>query len=422
MTRSELRRLIAWLAALAFIALMVKAVAAVELAKPEIHGLARFKAARDETQGLEQNRLTQTLRLDARQVFWDKFSFNLDLRNEFRYDKTPAAQTRQDYADALLAYATLDRLPFGTSVRLGRQYFYGAETTWHVDGAAAEWRGASWLQIGGFSGRPVVLGRRRGAALAENLQGGSIRLGRGRKGSVDLSAVMASHAGKYAADREVQAAVFRRMTDTIDLRGSYSSLNNAPKSASARLQWRLPESMITVTPHYYKQLLVADPASEALSPYARTMAHFRRFERYGINFSKAFAAGVSLSGGGDLYLPDQRREYRAGVSASNILSTGFDAGVSASRSLVESRSTLALSAYAGYRLGAGLELSTGTSLNESKDSDPSGFGGSKSQTYYADLKWSGRKGREVRLSPSMVRTTGLSSPIYRVELTNGWRF
>ena len=45
-----------------------------------------------------------------------------------------------------------------------------------------------------------------------------------------------------------------------------------------------------------------------------------------------------------------------------------------------------------------------------------------SRTYYGELKWSRKKNLDLALSPSVVRTSTYSSPITRIQLTNGWRF
>ena len=395
--------------------------AAAQLAKPEVHGSAKLTFIKDHAESITDQQATQYLRLEASKVFSDKIGFTVDTRNRFEYDQTVAGTTRQDAFNLYQAYLSLNKLYAGLSFRVGRQYAYSGETAAQFDGAAAEWQSVRWLTLGAFSGKPVSL---MGPALADDYRGCSVKLGAGIKGYLELAALVASYQQQYAADRDVQATVYRRLAPGLDFTGTFSYLNNTPKSASVRVSAYSPEWGLTLTPHYYRHMYVADPGSTALSPYERTLAYTERFDRIGLGLSKYFTRlGLSLGGGSDFTRPDNRQEYYLSVSLNNLFHAGLELSSFLNYSTQDTRRASSYTVSSGYRLGRSLKLSAGTSVSRSQDRAYSDiYGTSMSRTYYSELKWSRGKNLDVALSPSIVRSSAYNSPITRVQLTNGWRF
>jgi hypothetical protein len=157
--------------------------------KPEIHGSARLRLTKDESQGYDGGQASQFVSLQGANVFSEKVSFAFDGRGRYEYQKSSYGTEKRSTMDPYQAYVGLQQLA-GTSLKLGRQYFFSGYSTAHMDGAAADWQPAAWLTLSGFAGRPVVLSR--GAAPADSFRGGGLKLGSGRKGYVQLSLLLAA--------------------------------------------------------------------------------------------------------------------------------------------------------------------------------------------------------------------------------------
>lgn len=386
--------------------------------KPEIHGVARLRYARDQAAGLDGHQTSQYLNVTAANVFSEKLSFTFDARNRLEWQRTEYGATRRESFDSYLAFVQLQRLYGGTSLKAGRQYFFSGQATAHFDGGAAEWQPARWFQLSGFAGRPVAV---LGYAPAAEYRGGGLRLGAGRQGYLQLNLLLADHR-EFRTDRDAQVTVFRRIVDGLDFTGNVATLNSKPSSANARLNVFVAPASLTVTPHYYRHMLTGDPASVALSPYARPLVVEQGFERMGMGFSKYLQAGLSLSGGGSVTRPSDRREAYLSAAATNIAKSGFDALVFVNYNSQLSRRNVSVTASAGYAAAASLRLSAGGTMNQQSDRAYGLDRNAVTRTYFGEVKWTPAKGREVTVSPSAVRAPGVDAPIYRLEVSNGWRF
>jgi len=368
--------------------------------------------------GYESHQGSIYLALDGRNVFWEKLAFTLDARERLNYEKSDWGIKKKESFNPYQANFSINDLK-GLSLKAGRQYYYAGETTAHFDGGSAEYQPLQWLKFGAFRGKPVVV---MGQSLANQFQGGTLKLGSGRKGYVQFDVLFASHRNQYATDREAQATVFRRLAQGLDITGNITYLNDMAKSVSARMLYYIPKWGLTLTPNYYKHLYLGDPSSDKLSPYQRSEAYTERFERVGLGASKYFQAGFSLSGGANYSQPSKRKDCYLSVSVPNFLRKGLETAVSGNYNVQTTRRTYMISPSAAYGLTKSLKVSGGGSYMQTRDTAWGGSGNMDSRTFFASIKWTVRKGLDFTLSPSMTKTSSSSSPMYRIEFNNNWRF
>ncbi len=258
--------------------------------------------------------------------------------------------------------------------------------------------------------------------LAAQYQGAALKLGAGHRGYVQFDLLLASHGHDYAADREAQVTVFRRFLAGLDFTGNLTYLNRVPKSVSARVLYYVPRWRMTLTPNYYKHLYLGDPSSLLLSPYQRFAAYAERFERAGLGVSKYFASGLSLSAGASYSQPSRRKNGYLSATVPNLLRTKIEAVISGSYDTQLTRRTYPLTVSVAYPVTKSVKISGGGSYSQTRDTAYGGVGNVDSRTYFGTVQWSPRKGLTVSCSPSMVKSSAVESPIYRIELTNNWRF
>lgn len=389
--------------------------------RPEIHGNTRLRYSVDKMTGMENHQGGLYLALDGRNVFWDKLAFTLDARERLNYEKTGDSAKRRASFNPYLANISLNDLPGGLSLKAGRQYYYAGETTAHFDGGAAELQPLKWLKLAAYGGKPVAT---MGLTTAARYQGAALKLGAGRQGYVQFDVLLASHRNEYATDREAQMTVFRRssLVHGLDFTGNLTYLNRLPKSVSARLLYYIPKWGLTLTPNYYKHLLRGDPSSLLLSPYQRSAVFTERFERVGLGASKYFAVGLSLTGGVNYSQPSKRKDGYLSATVPDLLRKKIEASVSGSYDTQATRRAYLVTISAAYPLAKSLKVSGGGSYNQTRDTAYNGSGNMDSRTYFGTVKWILRKGLDFTFSPSMVKSSTVASPIYRLELSNNWRF
>lgn len=387
--------------------------------RPDVHGNTRLRYSVDKMTGMENHQGAIYLALDGRNVFWEKLAFSLDARERLNYEKNGDDIKKRSSFNPYLANASANDLFGMLSLKAGRQYYYAGETTAHFDGGAAELQPLKWLKMAAYGGKPVDT---MGQSLAAQYQGAALKLGSGRQGYVRFDLLLASHRREYATDREAQVTVFRRLLPGLDFTGNLSYLDRLPKSVSARVLYYMPKWGLTLTPNYYKHLLLGDPASLALSPYRRAAVYTDRFERVGLGASKYFDIGLSLSGGVNYSQPSKRKDGYLNATMPNLFLKKIEAVVSGSYDTQTTRRTWLVTASTTYPFTKSLKVSAGGSYNQTRDTAWSGSGNMDSRTWFGTAKWILRKGLDFSLSPSMVKSSGIGAPIYRVELTNNWRF
>ena len=406
-------------AGLILCAASVEAAQSSAFVRPDIHGNARLRYSLDLMSGMENHQGVVSLALDGRNVFWDELAFSLDTRERINYEKTGGDIQRRTSFNPYLANLAVNDLPGGLSLKAGRQYYYAGETTANFDGGTAELQPLPWLKFSTYGGKPVAVMRQ---SLAAQYRGAALKLGAGHRGYVQFDLLLASHGHDYATNREAQVTVFRRFLSGLDFIGNLTYLDRLPKSLSARVLYYIPEWRVTLTPNYYKHLYLGDPSSLLLSPYQRFSAYTERFERAGLGASKYFDSGLSLSAGANYSQPSRRKNGYLSATVPHILRTKIEAVVSGSYDTQLARRTYPLTVSVAYPVTKSVRISGGGSYSQTRDAAYGGIGNVDSRTYFGTVQWSPRKGLTFSCSPSMVKSSAVESPIYRIELTNNWRF
>lgn len=400
-------------------------------ATPAVTGVARLRFSADRGEGFSENRATQYLRIDARKLFLENVSIMFDGRNELPGRRYASSGRRTNFR-LFNGYLAVDDIYKTVSLKAGRQYHDGPDVTPHFDGGAVSAAPARWLKLDGFAGTPVM---EMGHRLSDRIHGGSLTLGRGRSGYLQLHNIVAGYSGRYAPDEEYQAAFMRKLwygsnakgtfTYWTRVAGSFSYLNRRPKTASLRFTCSFPSISLDLIPEYFAQLFTADPATERLSPYRQAIAYPYRFHRYGIRVSKGFKGGFSVSGGGSYSNPDSRMRYYATLSASDLFTKGFDAVATYGYNSYMENSDLSTTVSAAYRIKPSLRFSAGASYGRNRNKDWSAARDWRTnliRSYFADLKWSRGRQFDLSVSPSIVTTSASSRPIQHLEISNNWRF
>ncbi|MBI5882232.1 MAG: hypothetical protein HZB91_03910 [Elusimicrobia bacterium] len=406
-----------WLALLLFLGPLAAAHAAV--VKPEAQGRLTNRYTQDNWGSLEEKRISTSFQMGVRDIFWDKLSADLSLRNDVRAEGK-GAKFQENFLKIYTANLAVEKLPYGFSTRLGRQYYYGAEATVNFDGVNVEWQKLRWLQAGVLLGNPVKQGRE---AVGHLFQGGFVKLMKGYNAHIRAGILRVLHSGGFKADDDVEVAVFRRWGSIVTLRGRASLLNGTPKNAFFNAQFQKTAWGVTVSPSYYKHLFVVDPAAIiTVSPYARTFAHYERYDRASLEVSKTLGERLNLTTGGDAYFPRKRQRVSLGLSGWDFPWKGTNFSLFGVKNIGERSDNFSFTGTLGYRPSERFEFSAGTSLNEDVTETFYGRKTTSSRTYFGSFKFAPRKSFDIALSPSVTETSDSGDRMYRVEVRNNWRF
>ncbi len=395
------------------------AAAQAALVKPETQGRLTNRYTQDNWGALEDKRLSTYFQMGIRNIFWDKLSTDLSLRNDVRAEGK-GTKFQENFLSIYTANVALEKLPGGFSTRLGRQYYYGAETTVNFDGVNVEWQKLRWLQTGVMAGNPT---KQAGEAVGRLFQGAFVKLMRGYNAHIRAGVLRVLHSSGFKADDDVELSVYRRYTSIVTLRGRASVLNGSPKNAFVTAQFQKIPWGLTVSPSYYKHLFVVDPAAlMSLSPYARTFAHYERYDRAGLEVTKMLGPHLSLTGGGDEYFPRRRQRFSLGLSGWDFLWKGTDFSLFGVQNVSERNDNFSFTGTLGYRPNVKFEFSAGASFNTDIAETYYGRRTTKSRTYFGSFKFAPRKSFDIVLSPSVTEASDSSNRMYRMELRNNWRF
>ena len=389
------------------------------LSLPETHGRVALRYSEDRWDGHRAQKMSEYLRLNSQRILSEKLSAELDVRDDLAAEDQGLSTRRGNRTRLFSANLLLERLPLGTSFRLGRQFYYASNAAVNFDGAAMEWAPSRWVSAGAFAGDPVVY---MGAGLADRFQGGFFKLGGGQKAHLRADLIQAVHDTGFRTDRDLQLAYFQRLGRTLTTNASASMLNGRGKSLSFRLQYSQPKSGLVLAPFYFKQLYVVDYANELVSPYVTSVAHYERFERAGLRASRTFLAKYSVSATGEAYWPTQRQRFSMNFSAFDLLLPGLTASVSGSQDLSKTSSNFSMSFSAGFKMSKSVEMSAGTGYYSNENMGYYERTRDETRVYYTELKWRRSKNMDVSVSPSMTDNSAMGYKTTRVEFRNNWRF
>lgn len=384
---------------------------------PQANGRLSNRYTQDNWGDFEEKRLSTSFQLYLRDVFWDKLSAELSLRNDVRAEGR-GARFQENFLRIYTANVALEKLPYGFSTRLGRQYYYGAEATVNFDGALVEWQKLRWLQVGAMAGNPAGQG---GEGVGHLFQGGFIKLMRGYNAHVRAGILRVLHTG-FKTDNDVELSAYRRYGSVFTIRGRTSILNGTPKNAFIHAQVQKTSWGLTVSPSYYRHFFVVNPAAIMdVSPYVRTFAHYERYNRVSLDVSKTLGPSVSLTAGGDVYFPRKRQRASLGLSGWDFPWKGVNFSLLGVENFSEYGTNTSFTGTLGYRREV-FEVSAGASLSSDVTDTFYGRKSTNSRTYFGTIKVIPRKSFDVSVAPSVTESSDSGDRMYRVELRQNWRF
>ncbi|MBI5209796.1 MAG: hypothetical protein HY927_07490 [Elusimicrobia bacterium] len=387
--------------------------------KPEAHGRLTNRYTQDNWGAYEEKRLSTYFQMDAQKIFWDKLSAEISLRNDVRAEGK-GLKFNENFLKVFTGNAALDKLPGGFSARLGRQYYYGAETTVNFDGGNVDWRRFKWLEAGAFAGAPVT---HVGEPIGRLFQGGYVKLLKGYKSHLRAGALRVLHFAPFRPEDEVELSVYHRLTAGLNARGRASLFNGRPKNAAVNVNFSHAPWGLTINPAYYMHLYVADLADfSKISPYARTFAHFERYDRVGVDVTKTVGGHFSLNGLAEGYFPRKRQRFSLGLSGWDLPWKGVNFSASGVRNLSENADNLSFTGTLGYRRKGVFECSAGLSATSDVTQSFYGEKTTRNETYFGSLKYFIRKDLDISAAPSVTKLSDSADRMYRVEVRNNWRF
>lgn len=386
---------------------------------PEAHGRLTNRYTQDNWGPFEEKRLSTSFQMGVENIFWNKLSAEVSLRNDVRAEGK-GVKFQENFLKVFTANAALDKLPWGFSTRVGRQYYYGAESTVNFDGVNVEWQKLKWLQLGAMGGNPVNQG---GVPVGHLFQGGFVKLMKGNKAHVRAGILRVLHTDTFKADDDIEVSVYRRFGAAFTLRGRTSILNGTPKSSFFTVQYQNPAWGLTVSPSFYKHLYVVAPEDlTKVSPYARTFANFERYQRIGADVIKTLGSHLSMTGGAEGYFPRKRQRFSLGLSGWDILAKGTNFSLFGVKNIGERSDNMAFTGTLGYKPKTLFDFSAGVSINADVSETFYGRKVTNTRTYFGSLKFIPRRNLDFTLSPSVTRSSDSGDRMYRVELRNNWRF